>query len=233
MDALARLEPVARPLLDEVDSALATLGAPAEHPVWTLLRTLGATPADAVAYFADAQPDALVSAAAVMRDQAETYEGLALPHALDWSGAAADAYRGHVAALAAHLGSAGTGDGMGGRAAATAAFLRDAADWLAAARKRVARALAEVLGSTQAVTLRTGPALGGGLEGLTRAAEQAPARSVLAAADIGAYILEATAEAWAEGRAVLERWSGELTEVVFRAPAPPTGRPDVTVRLTR
>ena len=44
MDALARLAPVARPLLRDVDDALATLGAPPEHPVWALLRRVGATP---------------------------------------------------------------------------------------------------------------------------------------------------------------------------------------------
>ena len=41
MDALARLAPVARPLLRDVDNALATLGAPPEHPVWALLRRMG------------------------------------------------------------------------------------------------------------------------------------------------------------------------------------------------
>ena len=60
-----------------------------------------------------------------------------------------------------------------------------------------------------------------------------PARSLLAAADIGAFVLDAAAEAWTDGRVVLERWSGELTEVAFRAPAPPGGRADATVRLTR
>jgi hypothetical protein len=201
--------------------------------VWTLLRTLGTTPADAVTYFADVQPGAVAQAAAALRAQAEAYEGLELPRELDWTGAAADAYRVQASALAAHLGPAIPGDGMVGRASATAAFLQDTADWMAEARDRVARALAQVLGSTQAVTVRTGPALGSGLEGLTRAAEGVPARSVLAAADIGAFILDAAAEAWADGRAVLERWSGELTEVVFRAPAPPSGRTDATVRLTR
>jgi hypothetical protein len=66
MDALARVEPVARPLLREVDVALATLGAPADHPVWPLLRRLGVTPADAVAFFAEARPDAIRSAGAAV-----------------------------------------------------------------------------------------------------------------------------------------------------------------------
>ena len=56
IDALARIEPVARGLLREVDDVLVAHAAPAEHPVWALLRRLATTPADAVRFFAGLDP---------------------------------------------------------------------------------------------------------------------------------------------------------------------------------
>ena len=66
-DVLARIEPVTRDLLTRVDAALMVHGAPAEHPVWARLRRLGSTPADAVAFFAHADPEPLHVAAAAVR----------------------------------------------------------------------------------------------------------------------------------------------------------------------
>ena len=42
MDLLDRVYPVAARLLDQVDASLAAAGAPADHPIWPLLRQLGA-----------------------------------------------------------------------------------------------------------------------------------------------------------------------------------------------
>ena len=44
MDALDRLLPVARPLLQDVDTILMTRGAPGGHPVLRLLGILGGAP---------------------------------------------------------------------------------------------------------------------------------------------------------------------------------------------
>src|SRR5688572_14059983 len=94
MDALARLEPVARELMRRVDTALVTLGAPVEHPVWGLLRRLGTTPADAVAFFAGVDPRPLADAAAALRDQADAYETAEIPVEVPWRGTAGETYAG-------------------------------------------------------------------------------------------------------------------------------------------
>jgi hypothetical protein len=248
MDALSRLEPVARPLLAEVDAALATLGAPAEHPIWSLLRSLGATPADAVAHVAAVQPDPLLVAAGVLRGEAERYLDTKVPADVTWSGSSGEAYRVQIAALTNHLTGAGNGDragsgdggragsgdraGMLGRLEATASYLEQTAAWAVVARNRMAYALAEVLSSTQAVALRADPALSGGFEHLRSAGAAAPARSILAAADIGVHLLSAADDVLAEGRAVVDRWSGELTELGFLAPVHRSNRSDATLRLT-
>ena len=236
MDALARLEPVARPLLRQVDEALGTLGAPAEHEVWRLLRQVGATPADAVTGFADltatmADPAAgpLRAAAGVLRAQADAYLAAAVPASVPWAGGASEAYLARAASLGAHLhgdradglAQGGRGDSLAGRLAATASYVDEVADWQSRSRDRIARALAAVLASAQTVRLRarTGPGPGSATE-------------VSAAADIGAYVLAAAAQALQEGRDLHRGWHERLAELPYHASAEVgSGRFEATIRL--
>jgi len=243
MDALARLYPVAHQLLAQVDLALATLGAPAEHPVWNLLRRLGATPGDVVGHLAGLRPEPLREAALALHAEAETYRSIEVPVEVAWSGAAAEVYRAHAAALAVHLGRAdavAADASMIGRLAAMAAYAEQAADWVQDARDRMARALADVFSSTQAVQLKGGPGLGG-LEELTRApagvpaatvpAATVPAATVLAAADIAVWLLAAAEEVLVAGQDLHARFAAELGEVPFVAPEHGPTRIHATVRL--
>jgi hypothetical protein len=244
MDALTQLEPVARPLLRQVDEALATLGAPAEHQVWRLLRQVGATPADSVTIFADltaADPSggSLRVAAGALREQADAYLAASMPASVPWAGGAGEAYAARAAALGSHLYGDGPTDGrlegrfegpvdgrdsMAGRLAAMASYMDEVADWQARSRHRIARVLADVLGSAQAVALRaaTGPSAGPGASA-----------EVLAAADIGAHVLVATADAIDEGRDLHRAWDERLAELPYRGPVDAgAGRFDATIRLS-
>jgi hypothetical protein len=213
MDALDRLEPVVRPLLRQVDDALATLGAPAEHAIWGHLRRVGATPADAVTYFADLQPVRLRAAAQTMRAQAAGYQAAAVPASPPWQGGAATAYAAHAASLAAHLHGE---DGLAGALRASASYVDDIADWAQRSRDRMARALAEVMASAQAVTVRSQPALANVLR---TGASADLARAVVAAADIGAQLLAVADETVSAGQDVRRAAAATATEVGYRAPA--------------
>jgi hypothetical protein len=240
MDALTRLEPVARPLLRQVDEALATLGAPAEHQVWRLLRQVGATPGDAVTIFADltgadASVGSLRVAAGALREQADAYLAATIPASVPWAGGAGEAYAARAAALGSHLHGDGPThghregpfdgrDSMAGRLAATASYVDEVADWQARSRYRIARVLADVLSSAQAVSLRAATGLG---------AAPGPSAEVLAAADIGAHVLVAAADALDEGRDLHRAWDERLAELPYRGPVDAgPGRFDATIRLS-
>jgi hypothetical protein len=228
MDALARLEPVARDLLRRVDAALVTLGAPVEHPVWGLLRRLGTTPADAVAFFVGVDPLPLADAAAALRDQADAYETAEIPVEVPWRGTAGETYAGHTVDLRNHLAGPGD-DSMAQRLRATADCADDVADWYRRARDRLARALAEVLASAQAVAVRSCPAVG---EVVTaRVMDRVPATAVVAAADIGARVLAAAAEAVTDGEVLHHRWRPSLGELPFRRGAEPPLRSEATIEV--
>jgi hypothetical protein len=222
MDALARLEPVAHDLMRRVDGSLVTLGAPPEHAVWPLLRRLGATPADAVAFFVGVDEGSLRAAAASLRDRAEAYEAAEVPIAPPWRGAAGEAFGAYAADLRGHLaGGPGRGeDSMAARLRATATCMDDVADWCRRSRDGLARTLAEILASAQAVTVQSHPDLA------DLAAVRVPVTAVAAAADIGARVLTAAAEAVAEGEALDRRWRPGLPELAFRRTGFPIRRDD-------
>jgi hypothetical protein len=209
MDALARIEPVARPLLLAVDEALTSLGAPPEHPVWPLLRRLGATPADAVAHIAEYDGEA--SVAQRLREEADGYQGLAVPTAVDWAGAAGQVYAVRAASLRRHAHAT-----LPEALRATASFVDAVAAWQRRSRDRVASAVADALGSLQAVTMSTG-------EGQVR---------VVAAADIGAHVLTAVVECLAEGERLRDDWSGRLDVQTYQPPTDDGARPEGRIRLT-
>src|SRR5687767_1885190 len=103
MDALARLLPVARPLLQDVDTTLMTRGAPGGHPVLRLLATLGVAPSHVLESVADLEPARLREAGATLRRAARTYGWSTPPTVGSWEGAAARHYGAAVAALGEHL----------------------------------------------------------------------------------------------------------------------------------
>ncbi|MEN3307211.1 MAG: hypothetical protein V7603_3413 [Micromonosporaceae bacterium] len=234
MDLLARLAAPAQDLLERVDRALLTGGAPAGHPIWPLLRRLGALPGELVIELAATTPESLRAAADPLRELARAYvDGLDLmPGAAGWRGDAAEAFGAQWRALAAHL--ADGADSMAGGLTGTASYVDDVAGWLAATRDAVAVALARCLGSTEAATLRALPAgaLGSGVAGLAGGwlatgapgAMAGPRSAILAAAGIGAHLLRAAADGLDHGEALHSRWAGRLDELPYRptpAPAPP------------
>jgi hypothetical protein len=226
MDALARLEPVAHDLMRRVDGCLVTLGAPTQHPVWPLLRRLGATPADALAFFVGVDEGSVRSAAASLRDRAEAFEAAEIPTGPPWRGTAGEAFGVYAADLRGHLaGEPGRGeDSMAARLRATASCVDDVADWCRRSRDGLARTLAEIIASAQAVTVRSLPDVSG------FAAVRVPVAAVAAAADIGARVLAAAAEAVADGEALDRRWRPGLQELAFRRTGFPV-RQDDTIEV--
>lgn len=216
MDALARLAPAAVELLDRVDHVLATAGAPAGHPIWPLLRRLRALPGQAVAALADGRPGPVVDARDTLTALVEEYRrlGAGLPAATDWQGAGADSFAVQWLALRAHL-----DDDLGGHLRATASYLDALESWQVAVRDTVARTLARVLGSVEAVRV------------WTATGEQV--RVATAAADIAVPVLDALIEAYQNGERLVRDWAERLGEVSYRPPTlDRSARPDGTTRVT-
>jgi hypothetical protein len=153
MDALARVHLAAGPLLHCVDDALARCGAPADHPLWPLLRTGGLLPSDAVAAVAAWSPAALSDRATLLRSQASQQQTLLdqLSAPTSWQGQAAAAFHTRRDSAATRLACAHT------HSLALAAHLDLLAECHLTGRLRLARVLAETLRSAEAVTLTLGP----------------------------------------------------------------------------
>jgi hypothetical protein len=154
MDVLDRIAPTAADLLSRVDDQLARTGAAPDHPLWTVLRRVGALPGDAVTALVALRPAPVAAAGRTLRELAPAYESarVALRRPAEWDGSAAEAYAGHVRALA---------DGLTVAADGVAAASSDAdavADWLTDSRRRTAVELAAVLASTEAVSIVLGGA---------------------------------------------------------------------------
>lgn len=215
MDLLDRITPAAEDLLARVDAALRVQGAPADHPIWPQLRRLGATPAQALAFFTTVDPVGLRATGAAMQSQAREYALIQIPVRVAWDGAGGESYTRLARTLAAHLDAPTDPDGqvrsMTGRLAATASYVEDVADWSASARHGMAHALAEAITSAQAVTVRSCAAL-------TDDAGPLPAGVVTAAADIGAHVLAVASAALADGYDLLSRWRGRLDELLYQPP---------------
>jgi hypothetical protein len=217
MDALDRIAPVARDLVARVDALLVRHGAPPDHPVWAELRRLGTVPGDAVEFFARVDVMELRTSAARLRAQAEHFAAAAIPPEVHWHSTAGESYSAHAAALAAHL------DGMIARLTAMAEYADAVADWFGRARNTMAMALADVLAASEAIVLRPG-----------QDPESAvPAGTLRAAADIGAHLLAAAAQARADGHDLLYDWRGRLDALPYQAPVLSTPyRFDTTIELS-
>ncbi|MFC7243458.1 hypothetical protein ACFQO7_13320 [Catellatospora aurea] len=185
MDALRHLQANTAGLLAQVDESLARWGAPEQHPVWPLLRRTGALPGDAVAGLAGWSPESWRQQAAALRGHAEAVAvvGDDLDRLPSWEGRAGDAF----AAARQRIG--GDAASWAARLRADAAFHEELADVLTAGRAAVARELARVAGSAEAVALVTDvdlPAAGG-----ESASGPVPTVRAQAAATIAAALLAA------------------------------------------
>jgi hypothetical protein len=216
-DALDRLVGPGIDLLDRVDAALMAYGFPADHPVAGSLRRLGALPGDVLRAISALRPAAVRVAGSELRRATERYQRqrdlLAAP--VDWTGPAGERFSVHRAALASFIGDTGDAGELGlvGRLWSTVAYLDSVAEWMERSRSAMARVLADVLGSVEAIRLHTPD-------------------TAAAAATVGALVLSTAAEAHDAGRAVAERWAGRLDEVPYHPPTvdvPTTG----DIRLLR
>ncbi len=136
MDALDRLAGPARDLLAKVDDSLARTGAPADHPLWPLLRHLRVLPGDAVGAVAGLDPASVDAMGPPLRTLSDRYSQSSTPP-LDWHGPAAQAFNDHWRTLSAFV-----EQGLSGRLADTASFAEAVAAWMRRTRMSVARMLA-------------------------------------------------------------------------------------------
>ena len=202
MDALARLEPVARPLLDEVD-----------QPSPRSARRPSTRSGRCCARSARPRPTRWPSSPRCSRRRSGRRPTPARPRPgrttagacrrdLAWPGAAADAYQPGRRARRPPRGAERRGS-LVARLRPPRRILQAIGRLVRSGRGRVAHALAEVLGSAQAVTLRAGPRWAGAGRPRPGAGGLRP-RSVLAAADIGAACSSRRAGAGRTGRRL--RW---------------------------
>ncbi|GGQ70340.1 hypothetical protein [Couchioplanes azureus] len=153
MDRLRQLLDTAGPLLRRVDALLDGGGAPAGHGVWAQLRRVRLLSGDAAHAVAALRPADLADAGPELRAEARAYAALAasLPAPTQWSGSAAEAFEDARRRTASHL--SGDGDSLGDRLRASADLADDLVDWMRTTREALAAALADVLGSTEAITV--------------------------------------------------------------------------------
>jgi hypothetical protein len=230
MDALDRLVEPAGALLRQVETTLATAGAPEDDPLWPLLRRMRVLPADAVAGVAGWRAEPLEGMLPGLRSLRERYEQAAdaAPAWPVWEGAGAETYAARWAALRAHLADPGPSGAPGptgarglsgapgpaaaggtaeagsvaGRMSATIRFTEELADWVTASRRSMATALAEVLGCAEAVAVTAGGAGAGP-----------------AAARIATHLLGVAAGLVDEGQRLYETWRARLVELPYVASA--------------
>jgi hypothetical protein len=206
MDLLHRVLPAGVDLLDRAGTVLAAAGAPPDAPIWAPLRRLRILPVDAVDAVAGLDPGSIRAGAARLRslrgEHATTATQLTgLAQTEHWGGAGAESFAATTLAQSDHL-----GDGLAGRLEETAAFFDDVADWIVGARRGLAAALAEAVGSVEAVALRAD-------------AQPVPdPATVQAAVAVSALVLEAVAAAYDRAEDLHRWWAGRLDELIFQPP---------------
>ncbi|MET7960328.1 hypothetical protein ABZ356_08125 [Micromonospora zamorensis] len=216
MDALDRLAEPGLDLLRRVDALIAA-GVPEGHRVWPLLRRMQVLPGDAVRGFLDLHPAPLAGAGHAVRRLVRGYDDVsaALTDALLWSGPAATAYGQQRAALLRHLDEGP--DSLVGRLESTAGYADALADWVEGSRLALARTLADVLRSAEAVAVVAATAAGVP----TRPGPIGP--GVADAAEIGARVLAVLCVAYDGAETLLRQWAPSLAEAAWRPPV--DGRP--------
>ncbi|SCL17442.1 hypothetical protein GA0070624_1291 [Micromonospora rhizosphaerae] len=220
MDALDRLAEPGLDLLVRVDTLLAA-GVPEGHRIWPLLRRMQVLPGDAVREFLDLHPAPLATAGHAVRRLVRRYDDacatLAAPVA--WSGPAASAYDEARAALLRHLDEGP--ESLVGRLESTAGYADALADWVAGSRLALARALAEVLRSAEAVTVLAAAPRGG----------ETGSAGVLAAAEIAVRVLGVLGVAYDGAETLLRHWSPGLAESTWRERTGGGSHQDASLRI--
>lgn len=202
MDSLDQILPTAGPLLRRVDELLSGVGAPPDHEVWTQMRRVRLLPGDAARAVATLRAGDLAEASPELRADAHAYAGIAesLPPPGTWTGEAADAYDAARRRAADHL--SGGLESLDERLEATADLADALAEWMVQTRADLARTLAEVLSSTEAVSLFAASTI-----------DPAASGDVIAAADVAERILRVVADSY-ELAADLLHGSAELATSV-------------------
>jgi hypothetical protein len=215
MDTLDQIIGPATPLLRRVDQVLSGAGAPADHRVWAELRRVRLLPGDAVQAVSALRSADLLEAAPELRADARAYLAAAesLPKPGPWSGAAAESYDEARRRMADHL--SGGLESLDERLEATADLADALIEWIDQTRAELAGTLAQVLGSSQALTLTTFPAASSsGSSGFPAGPGLAVAPGEAeAAADVGARILHSVADSY-ELASDLLHGSTDLTEAI-------------------
>lgn len=194
MDTLDQVMDTAGPLLRRVDELLSGVGAPPDHEVWAAMRRVRLLPGDAAQAVAALRAADLQEAAPELRSDARGYAGIAetLPPPGTWTGDAADAYDAARRRTADRL--SGGPDSLDERLEATADLAEALIGWMAQARADMARTLAQVVGSAEALSLSAGTAI-----------DPAATGEVLAAADMGRRILQTVADSYESAADLLHR----------------------------
>jgi hypothetical protein len=224
MDALSRLHPAMSGLLTLVDDTLAHSGCRADHPIWPLLRESGRLPGDALTCAAGWLPDELTARADLLARQQDFEADLAdaLTDPTGWEGEASSAFRARLATARQDLLSLDESGRL------MHAWFTDLSAYLRQARLRLAHALSRALQSSEAVTLKIGPVLGG----------IKPSAQAEAAATIGAMVLTEVAHFWQGSLSLSRDWSARLDAAAASLPlahatspasrpTPPTLRADL------
>jgi hypothetical protein len=209
VDLLDRVHAPAADLLSRVEDILVRSGAPADHPLWPLVRRLAVLPSTALAEVSALAPAQLRATADQLAGVSDAlHQSVAsVPTDLASQGAAADGFGAAWHSLANQIsGASGSAD----RIEATVAALRDAADWAAGLRRDLAGEIGACLGSAEAVSVRT-------VSGVPDPA------TIRAAADIAARVLAVLAAAVDDGWGLIRTRSGIETRVDVSALAVTTG----------
>lgn len=220
MDALDRLAEPGLDLLGRVDTLLAA-GAPEGHRLWPLLRRMQVLPGVALREFLDLHPAPLAGAGHAVRRLVRGYDDTCamLADPVAWSGPAAGAYDEARAALLRHLDEGP--ESLVGRLESTAGYADALADWVEGSRLTLARALADVLRSAEAVTVHaaTRPGVDSGRSGAH------------AAAEIAVRVLGVLGVAYDGAETLLRQWAPSLAETTWREPVTGPSRPGGTTRI--
>ncbi|MDG4803402.1 hypothetical protein [Micromonospora sp. WMMD980] len=220
MDALDRLAEPGLDLLTRVDTLLAA-GAPEGHRLWPLLRRMQVLPGAAVREFLELHPAPLTGAGHAVRRLVRGYDDACavLADQVAWSGPAAAAYDDARAALLRHLDEGP--ESLVGRLESSAGYADALAGWVESSRAALARALAEVIGSAEAVTVHAAARSG---------AEAGPVGAG-AAAEIATRVLGVLGVAYDGAETLLRQWGPSLAETTWRERAVTAPRYGGTTRI--
>jgi hypothetical protein len=206
MDKLDLIAGPAADLLQRVDTALGSYGAPAGHHVWPLLRWVGTLPGPAVKAIVGLRPaqlsgDGVRALAERFQDAVATVDGIGVR----WEGDAGEAYRAQWEASRRHLVDPDVS--LSRRLEDLGAYLEDVEGWIAESRVALAMRLALVMRSAEAVSVVT---------------STDPLEVGQAAATIGALVLEEIEEICRGGEELRDSWESRLAPLPFR-PGPGVG----------